>query len=85
MQGIRKEIKIAIEANKKILNFQDVIPYLNAENHETYSKPGNTPNYFHINSIQPSAVIKAVSEGVNKRPAQISSGEDSLKKAIPLY
>ncbi len=81
----KNKLKITIEANKKVVNFLDVTLNLESGIHEPYIKPGNTPQYIHVQSNHPPAVIKAVPEGINRRLSAISSDENVFKKSTKIY
>ena len=79
------QLRITIEANQKIVHFLDVTFDLNTSKHRPYLKPGNTPQYVHVQSNHPACVIKAIPEGVNKRLSEISSDETEFDKAKKPY
>ena len=73
---VRKcDLKITIEANKKVVNLLDVTLDLNTEKFKPYSKPSNTPLYVHSKSNHPPNIIKNIPESVSRRLSEISSDE----------
>ena len=78
-------LRITIEANKKIVNFLDVTLDLTTERFKPYSKPVTTPLYVHSKSNHPPNIIRNIPEGINKRLSEISSDEDAFNEAAPLY
>ena len=79
------ELKITIEANKKVVNFLDVTLDLNTEKFKPYSKPLNTPLYVHSKSNHPPSIIKNIPESVNRRLSEISSDETVFNEAATPY
>ena len=59
------DLKITIEANKKVVNFLDVTLDLNTEKFKPYSKTSNTPLYVHSKSNHPPNIIRNIPESVN--------------------
>jgi hypothetical protein len=62
-----------IEANKTTINFLDV------------TLPNNVPRYVHNKSNHPPTILKNIPESINKRLSEISSDEESFKKAAAPY
>ena len=58
------DLKITIEANKKVVNFLDITLDLNTEKFKPYSKPSNTPRYVHSKSNHPPNIM--LTEGSQK-------------------
>lgn len=81
----KNELRITIEANKKIVNFLDVTLDLNTEKFKPYSKPANTPLYVHSKSNHPPNIIRNIPESINRRLSEISYDEDVFKEAAPPY
>ena len=81
----KNELKITIEANKKVVNFLDVTLDLNSGKFKPYSKPTNTPLYVHSKSNHPPSIIKNIPESVNRRLSEISSDEQVFHEAAPPY
>ena len=78
-------LKITIEANKTIVNFLDVT--LNQANgsYMPYIKTNNVPHYVHSKSNHPPTILKNIPESINRRLSEISSDEESFKKAAAQY
>ena len=80
-----KNLKITIEANKKVVNYLDVTLDLNTGKHYPFMKPGNVPSYVHAKSNHPPNIIKRIPENINQRLSNISSDEEVFNKAAPTY
>ena len=80
-----KNLKITIEANKKVVNYLDVTLDLNTGKHYPFMKPGNVPSYAHAKSNHPPNIIKRIPENINQRLSNISSDEEVFNKAAPAY
>lgn len=94
IENVKKEIcrvfaennlRITIEANKRIVNFLDVTLDLTTERFKPYSKPATTPLYVHSKSNHPPNIIRNIPEAINKRLSEISSDEDAFNEAAPPY
>ena len=81
----KNNLRITIEANKKVVNFLDVTLDLTTEKYKPYSKPIATPLYVHSKSNHPPCIIKNIPEAINKRLSEISSDADTFKEAAPPY
>lgn len=79
------DLKVTIEANKKIVDFLDVTLNLNDGSYRPYNKPNNTPSYVHSKSNHPPNILKNIPESINKRLSEISSNEKIFNEAIPTY
>jgi hypothetical protein len=78
-------LKITIEANKKIVDFLDVTLDLNTNQHKPYKKPNDVPLYVNAKSNHPPAVIKAIPLGINKRLSSLSCNEKVFNDAAEEY
>ena len=81
----KNNLRITIEANKKVVNFLDVTLDLTTEKYKPYSKPTTTPLYVHSKSNHPPCIIKNIPEAINRRLSEISSDEEVFKDAAPPY
>ena len=81
----KNNLRITVEANKKVVNFLDVTLDLTTKKYKPYSKPTTTPLYVHSKSNHPLCIIKNIPEAINKRSSQISSDEEAFKEAAPPY
>ena len=77
------ELKVTIEANKKIVNFLGVTLDLNTGRYMQYMKPGNVLQYVNAQSNHPPVVLENIPEGVNKQISEISSDEEAFNKVAP--
>ena len=59
-------LKIAIEANKKTINFLDVTFDLTNESYSPFMKPNNKLLYVHRQNNHPPALLKNIPENINK-------------------
>ena len=81
----QNNLRITIEANKKIVNFLDVTLDLTTGRFKPYLKPATTPLYVHSKSNHPPNIIRNIPEAINKRLSEISSDEDAFNEAAPPY
>ena len=81
----KNELKITVEANKKVVNFLDVAFGLNTGKFKPYWKPTNTPLYVHNKSNHPRSRIRNIPESVNRRLSEISSDEEVFNEAATPY
>ena len=61
----KNNLRITVEANKKVVNFLDVTLDLTTEKYKPYSKPATTPLYVHSKSNHPPCIIKNIPEAIN--------------------
>ena len=80
-----KNLKITIEANKKVVSYLDVTLDLNTGNQYPFIKPENVPSYVHAKSNHPPSITKRIPENINQRLSNISSDEEAFNKAAPKY
>ena len=78
-------LKITIEANKKVVDFLDVTLDLNKGTYEPYIKPNNTPLYVHRESNHPPSIIKNIPIAINRRINETSSNREAFEKVAPTY
>ena len=78
-------LKITIEANKKVINFLDVTLDMYTEKFKPYAKPTNTPLYVQSKSNHPPSIIKNIPESVNRRLWEISSDAGVFDEAAKSY
>ena len=78
-------LKITIEANKKVINFLDVTLDMNTEKFKPYAKAANTPLYVHSKSNHPPSIIKNIPESINRRLSEISSDAGVFDEAAKPY
>lgn len=81
----KHNLKITIEANKKIIDFLDVTFDLTTGNYRPYTKPGNTILYVHSKSNHPPSILKNIPDNINKRLISISSNKEEFDKAKAPY
>ena len=78
-------LKLTIEANKKVIDFLDVTLNLNNNSYQPYKKPGNTILYVHRQSNHPPTIIKNLPENINRRLNTLSSNRHVFDNAAPKY
>ena len=81
----RNNLKITVEANKKVVNFLDVTLDLNTGKFKPYTKPLSTPLYVHSQSNHPPKILENIPEAINRRLSSISSDQDVFNEAAPPY
>ena len=81
----RNNLKITIEANKKVVNFLDVTLDLNTGKFKPYAKPLSTPLYVHSQSNHPPKILENIPETINRGLSSISSDEEVFNEAAPPY
>ena len=81
----RNNLKITIEANKKVVNFLDVTLDLNTGKFKPYTKPLSTPLYVHSQSNHPPNIIRNIPAAINRRLSSISSDQAVFNEVAPPY
>ena len=81
----RNNLKITIEANKKVVNFLDVTLNLTTGKFKPYTKPLSTPLYVHSQSNHPPNILRNIPEAINWRLSSISSDQEVFNEAAPPY
>ena len=93
-ENIKKEIcrifnnnglRMTIEANKQIINFQDVTFNLNQSTYQPFTKPNTSLQYVHHKSNHPPITTKNIPAGINKRLSSLSSDKASFDQAATPY
>ncbi|XP_029192999.2 uncharacterized protein LOC114959219 [Acropora millepora] len=79
----RNGLRITIEANKKIVSFQDVTFNLKNSTYRPYTKPNTTLQYLHRESNHPPITTKNIPARINKRLSSLSSDKASFDNAAP--
>ena len=78
-------LKIAIEANKTIVNFLDVTLDLQSGKHCPFTKEGHVPLYVHKKSNHPPSILKNIPDSINKRLSEISSDRECFDNTKTVY
>ena len=81
----RNNLKITIEANKKVVNFLDVTLDLYTGKFKPYTKPRSTPLYVHSQSNHPPNISRNIPAAINQRLSSISSDQAVFNEAAPSY
>ena len=79
------DLKITIDANKKIVNFLDVTFNLTDGTYKPYMKPNNKLLYVHKQSNHPPTLLKNIPTNINKRLSNIASNKDVFNETIKPY
>ena len=69
-------LKITVDANKKVVNFLDVTLDLNTGKFKPYSKPSTTPLYVHSQSNHPPNILRNIPVAINRRLSSVSSDHE---------
>ena len=78
-------LKITVDANKKVVNFLDVTLDLNTGKFKPYSKPSNTPLYVHSQSNHPPNILRNIPAAINRRLSSVSSDHEVFNEASAPY
>ena len=78
-------LKVTIDANKKIIDYLDVTLELHTGVYKPYVKPNNAPMYVHSKSNHPPNVIRNIPKGINQRLSEISSSQEIFDRAKMPY
>ena len=78
-------LKITVEANKKIVNFLDETLDLNTGKFKPYSKPSSTPLYVHSQSNHSPNIIRNIPEAINRQLSCILSDQEVFDEAAAPY
>ncbi|KAK3740098.1 hypothetical protein QZH41_002818 [Actinostola sp. cb2023] len=79
------DLKITIDANKKIVNFLDVTFNLTNGTYKPYMKPNNKLLYVHRQSNHPPTLLKNIPLNINKRLTNISSNQEVFNETVNPY
>jgi len=80
-----KDLRITIEANKKVVDFLDVTLDLNNKVHMPYTKPGNKLQYVNKRSNHPPSILRNIPMAINRRLSDLSSNAEIFQRAAPPY
>jgi hypothetical protein len=78
-------LKITAQTNLRSVSYLDVTLDLNTGLHMPYRKPNNDPVYINTLSNHPPTIIKHLPKSIGKRISEISSDQETFKKAAPVY
>ena len=78
-------LRIAVEANKKVTDFLDITLDLHTGSYKPYKKPNDTINYIHCQSNHPPSIIKNLPKGIEIRLSNNSANADIFQKAVKPY
>ena len=81
----RHNLKLTIDANRKVVDFLDVTLNMTNNTHRPYTKPNNTIRYIHKNSNHPHNILKNLPENINKRLSSLSSTETQFDETKQPY
>ena len=80
-----QNLKVTIEANKKVVNYLDITLDLNSNIFKPYKKPNDTPVYVNIKSNHPPSILKTIPRGINKRLSNLSCNETVFNNTTAEY
>ena len=75
------DLRIAVEANKKVTDFLDITLDLHTGSYKPYKKPNDTISYIHCQSNQPPSIIKKLPKGIEIRLSTNSANADIFQEA----
>ena len=78
-------LKITVDANKKVVNFLDVTLDLNTGKFKPYSKPSTTPLYVHSQSNHPPNILRNIPVAINRRLSSVSFDHEVFNEASAPY
>ena len=78
-------LRIAVEANKKVIDFLDITLDLHTGSYKPYKKPNYTISYIHCQSNHPPLIIKNLSKGIEIRLSNNSANADIFQEAAKPY
>ena len=81
----KHNLKITIEANKKVINYLDITLDLAKNTYKPYKKPNDVPLYINYKSNHPPMIKKNVPKGINKRLSTISATKTAFDEATKEY
>ena len=81
----RNSLQITIEANKKVVDFQDITLDLKTAIYNPYKKPNSNLTYMHKQSNHPPSIIKNLPKSINKRLSTNSKNAQIFNEACPAY
>ena len=79
------EIRITVEANKRVVDFLDITLNLGTGAYEPYKKPNDTINYIHRESNHPPSIIHNLPKGIGIRLSTNSSSNEIFQEAAKPY
>ena len=77
--------KIEVEHSIKSTDFLDVVLDLETGFFKPFRKPGDVPNYIHVKTNHPQAILKQLPAMIENRLSANSSNEEIFNEAIPIY
>ena len=78
-------LRIAVEANKKVTDFLDITLDLHTGSYKPYKKPNDTISYIHCQSNHPPSIIKNLPKGIEIRLSNNSANADIFQEAAKPY
>ena len=80
-----QNLKITIDANKKVVDFLDITFNIENNTYKPYTKPSNKIMYINSKSNHPPCIIKNLPESINRRLNTISSNKDMFDQSVRPY
>ena len=81
----KNELKITIEANKKIIHFLDIKLDIRTKQYEPHKKPNDITKYIHILSNHPPSIKKNIKKSIEIRISNNSSTKEIFNRASITY
>eukprot|EP00745_Piridium_sociabile_P013986 TRINITY_DN2060_c0_g1_i4.p1 TRINITY_DN2060_c0_g1~~TRINITY_DN2060_c0_g1_i4.p1 ORF type:complete len:436 (-),score=96.63 TRINITY_DN2060_c0_g1_i4:282-1589(-) len=78
-------MKITIEANKKVVNYLDITLDLKKNTFKPFKKPNDVPLYVNMKSNHPPSVKRNIPKGINKRLSTLSASKAVFNEAAKDY
>ena len=79
------DLRIAVEANKKVTDFLDITLDLHTGSYKPYKKPNDTISYIHLQSNHPPSIIKNLPKGIEIRLPTNSANAYIFQEAAKPY
>ena len=79
------DLRIAVEANKKVTDFLDITLDLHTGSYKPYKKPNDTISYIHCQSNHPPSIIKTLPKGIEIRLSTNSANADIFQETAKPY
>ena len=79
------DLRIAVEANKKVTDFLNITIDLRTGSYKPYQKPNDTISYIHCQSNHPPSITKNLPKGIEIRLSANSANADIFQEAAKPY
>ena len=79
------DLELAIQCNRKLVNFLNVTLSLENSTHRPYLKDNNKINYVNTKSNHPASIIKQMPKSIELRLSQLSPNKEIFKNSVIPY